>query len=352
MSDRDRFDKFTERARKVLSLAQEEAQRFQHPYIGTEHLLLALVGEGEGVAAKVLVNLGVELNRVRSAVEFIIGRGDRIVLGEMGLTPRSKKVIELAVDEARQLKHHYIGTEHLLLGLVREGEGVAAGVLNSLGIELEDVRRETLRLLGADTTTTVTRQAEEEDVTETVIVDDENSIETSDEDDANTIVDQDEEDSITEAGSSENDKLDKFTVRARKVLHYAQEEAQRFQHNYIGTEHLLLGLVHEDKGVAATVLRRLGIRRAKVRSGVEFIIGQGDRIVSGEVGLTPRAKKVLELAIDEARRLNSPYISSGHLLLGLVREGEGIGAGILESMGVSIEKVRRETVNALEEAGE
>src|SRR5271165_398551 len=148
MNDRDRFDKFTERARKVLSLAQEEAQRFQHNYIGTEHLLLGLVREGEGVAAKVLSNLGVELNKVRSAVEFIIGRGDRIVLGDIGLTPRAKKVIELGVDEARRLNHHYIGTEHLLLGLLREGEGIAAGVLESLGVKLEQARRETLAVLG------------------------------------------------------------------------------------------------------------------------------------------------------------------------------------------------------------
>src|SRR6266536_4350151 len=147
MHDRDRFDKFTERASKVLSLDQEEAQRFQHNYIGTEHLLLGLVREGEGVAAKVLANLGVELNKVRSAVEFIIGRGDRIVLGEIGLTPRAKKVIELAVDEARRLNHHYIGTEHLLLGLVREGEGIAAGVLESLGVNLEKVRTQTIQVL-------------------------------------------------------------------------------------------------------------------------------------------------------------------------------------------------------------
>ena len=147
MNDRDRFDKFTERARKVLSLAQEEAQRFNHNYIGTEHLLLGLVREGDGVAAKVLNNLGVELNKVRSAVEFIIGRGDRIVLGDIGLTPRAKKVIELAVDEARRLNHHYIGTEHLLLGLVREGEGIAAGVLESLGVNLEKVRTQTIQVL-------------------------------------------------------------------------------------------------------------------------------------------------------------------------------------------------------------
>src|SRR3954454_5557627 len=147
MNDRDRFDKFTERARKVLSLAQEEAQRFQHNYIGTEHLLLGLVREGEGVAAKVLANLGVDLNKVRSAVEFIIGRGDRTVTGDIGLTPRAKKVIELSVDEARRLNHHYIGTEHLLLGLVREGEGIAAGVLESLGVSLDKVRNQVIYVL-------------------------------------------------------------------------------------------------------------------------------------------------------------------------------------------------------------
>ena len=127
----DRFDKFTDRARKVLTLAQDEAQRFNHNYIGTEHLLLGLVREGEGVAARVLENMNVELPKVRTAVEFIIGRGDRPVVGEVGLTPRAKRVIELAIDEARRLGHNYIGTEHLLLGLVREGEGIAAGVLES-----------------------------------------------------------------------------------------------------------------------------------------------------------------------------------------------------------------------------
>ena len=142
-----RFEKFSERARRVLSLAQEEAQRFNHNYIGTEHVLLGLVRETDGIAAKVLANLGVELNKVRSAVEFIIGRGERSTPGEIGLTPRAKKVIELAVDEARRLNHHHIGTEHLLIGLMREGEGVAAGVLESLGVNLDRVRGETSRIL-------------------------------------------------------------------------------------------------------------------------------------------------------------------------------------------------------------
>ena len=147
MENRDRFNKFTDRARKVLTLAQEEAQRFQHNYIGTEHLLLGLVRESEGVAAKVLTNLGIQLKDVRRAVEYIIGRGDRVAPGDIGLTPRAKKVIELAVDEAKLLKHQYIGTEHLLLGLVREGGGIAAGVLESMGVKLEQVRTETLKVL-------------------------------------------------------------------------------------------------------------------------------------------------------------------------------------------------------------
>ena len=142
-----RFEKFSEKARRVLSLAQEEAQRFNHTYIGTEHVLLGLVRETDGVAAKVLTNLGVELPKVRSAVEFIIGRGERASTGEIGLTPRAKKVIEIAVDEARRLNHNYIGTEHLLIGLMREGEGVPAGVLESLGVTLDKIRAETSRIL-------------------------------------------------------------------------------------------------------------------------------------------------------------------------------------------------------------
>lgn len=146
--DMNRFDKFTERARKVLTLAQQEAVELKHNYIGTEHLLLGLVREGEGVAATVLTNLGVELSKVRNEVEAIIGRGKKDVASTIGLTPRAKKAIELAVEEARYLGHHYIGTEHMLLGLVREGEGIAAKVLTDLGLELLKVRVETLRILG------------------------------------------------------------------------------------------------------------------------------------------------------------------------------------------------------------
>jgi len=142
-----RFEKFSERARRVLTIAQEEARQMNHSSIGTKHILLGLVREEEGVAAKILTNLGVSLSKIRTAVEFNSDRGERPSSGESGLTPRAKRVIELAIDEARQLSHNYIGTEHLLLGLLREGEGVAAGVLNSLGVTLERARSETAQVL-------------------------------------------------------------------------------------------------------------------------------------------------------------------------------------------------------------
>src|ERR687892_1264916 len=142
------FDRFNDRAKRVLALSQDEAIRFNHNYIGTEHLLLGLVREGEGVAARVLDSLGVELSKVRTAVEFIIGRGDSTTSpSEITLSPRTKKVIELAIDEARKLGHSHVGTEHLLLGLVREGEGIASGVLESLGVSLDKVRHEVIRVL-------------------------------------------------------------------------------------------------------------------------------------------------------------------------------------------------------------
>ena len=153
MSDRGRFDKFTERARKVLNLAQEEARRFQHNYIGTEHLLLGLVREGEGVAVQVLINLGVDLNQVCNQIESIIGHGGRIILGEIGLTPRAKKVIELAVDEARRSGQHYVGTEHVLLGLLRVDDGIAASVLKSLGVDVAKARMQINQVLNAPRTT-------------------------------------------------------------------------------------------------------------------------------------------------------------------------------------------------------
>jgi ATP-dependent Clp protease ATP-binding subunit ClpA len=141
------FERFTDRARRVVVLAQEEARMLNHNYLGTEHLLLGLVHEGEGVAARTLESLGISLGAVRQQVEEIIGQGQQAPAGHIPFTPRAKKVIELARREANDLGHNYLGTEHLLLGLVREGEGVAAQVLVKLGADLARVRQQVLHLL-------------------------------------------------------------------------------------------------------------------------------------------------------------------------------------------------------------
>ena len=147
------FDKFTDRARKVMALAREEAKRFNHEYIGTEHILLGLVKEGSGVAANVLQNLDIDLKKIRMEVEKIVQSGpDLVSVGQLPFTPRVKKVLEYAMEEAKAMGHNYIGTEHQLLGLLREQEGVAAQVLLNLGVKLEGVREEVIELLGAETT--------------------------------------------------------------------------------------------------------------------------------------------------------------------------------------------------------
>src|SRR5260370_325355 len=144
------YERFTDRARKVMQLAGQEAQRLNHEYIGTEHILLGLVKEGSGVAANVLKNLDVDLRKVRLEVEKLAQPGPDMVnlMGKLPQTPRAKKVIEFSIEEARNLSHNYVGTEHLLLGLLREQEGVAAQVFLNLGLRLEDVREEVLNLLG------------------------------------------------------------------------------------------------------------------------------------------------------------------------------------------------------------
>ena len=141
------FERFTDRARKVVVLAQEEARMLNHDYIGTEHILLGLIHEGEGVAARALKSLGISLDAVRQQVEEIIGRGQHAPPGHIPFTPRAKKVLELSLRESLQLGHDYIGTEHILLGLIREGDGVAAQILVKLGADLNRVRQQVLQLL-------------------------------------------------------------------------------------------------------------------------------------------------------------------------------------------------------------
>src|SRR5688500_4816091 len=310
------FDRFNDRAKRVLALAQDEAIRFNHNYIGTEHLLLGLVREGEGVAAKALDSLGVDLSQIRRSVESIIGRGPSTMSpSEIVLAPQTKQVINNAIDEARKLGHSHVGTEQLLLGIVRQGESTATKVLASAGVELEKVRHQVIAVVGQRGSAAAPPPPAAP---------------------------------TASAFGAFTGPFERFNDRAKKVLAYAQDEAIHLNHNYIGTEHLLLGLVREGESVAAKVLNALGVELSKVRTAVEFIIGAGDMPGSpSEITISPRTKKVIELAIDEARKLNHRHVGPEHLLLGLVREGEGIASGVIESLGVTLAKLRQQVLATL-----
>ena len=246
----DRLDKFTERAKKVLVYAQDEATRFNHNYIGTEHLLLGLLREGDGIAAKVLGNLGAELNKVRSAVEFIIGRGERMVVGDINLTPRAKRVIELAVEEARRLGHNYIGTEHLLLGLVREGEGIAAGVLESLGVNLDKVRAQVVQVVSHGSMETG-RQRSGKKTSKTPLMD---------------------QMGVDLTAAARHDQLDPVIGRAEEIERVIQILSRRTKNNPA-----LVG----DPGVGKTAI----------------VEGLAQRIVSGDVPESLKGRRLLTLDI-------------------------------------------------------
>ena len=212
-------------------------------------------------------------------------------------TDRARRVVVLAQEEARMLNHNYIGTEHILLGLIHEGEGVAAKALESLGISLEAVRQQVEEIIGQG------QQAPSGHIP--------------------------------------------FTPRAKKVLELSLREALQLGHNYIGTEHILLGLIHEGEVVAAKVLESLGISLEAVRQQVEEIIGQGGSSPSGYIPFTPRAKKVLELSLRESLQLGHNYIGTEHILLAMLREGEGVAAQILVKLGADLKPVRQQVIQLL-----
>ena len=296
------FDRFNDRAKRVLALAQDEAIRFNHNYIGTEHMLLALVREGEGVAARVLDSLGVELSKVRSAVEFIVGRGDATTSpSEITLSPRTKRVIELAIDEAGKLGHSHVGTEHLLLGLVRDGDGIASGVLESLGVALERVRHQIIATLGQqaarpEQTTLVTPQA------------------------------------------ATTGPFDRFDSNAKRTLALAQDEAIRFGHNWIGTEHLMLGLLRGE-GVVRAALTSLGVGLEAAREAVLKSVPRGDA-TSNEITLAPRTKSIIDRAQGMSRERGNAPITPVLLLLALIDDADGVGTQVLTQLGATPEKIR------------
>ena len=218
-------------------------------------------------------------------------------------TPRAQQVLALARKEADRFNHNYVGTEHLLLGLIKLGQGVAVNVLTKLGLDLETVRLQVEQQVGSGPETKMVGNIP-------------------------------------------------YTPRVKKVLALASKEAKALNHSYVGTEHILLGLIHEGEGVAAKALESLGISLDAVRGQVEEIIGQGGSAPSGHIPFTPRAKKVLELSLREALQLGHNYIGTEHILLGLIREGEGVAAQVLVKLGADLSRVRQQVIQLLSGYGQ
>ena len=300
-------DGFGGEARIAIAAARAMARATGTEFASTEHLLLGIVAHGRGVGACVLGLLGVESSRIREAVAL------RIVDGKVGpgdgeaFSPRARRALDLALVEADERNDGPAGTEHLLLGLLRETEGGAARALAELGVGPEDVRRVVEEARSASDAARRNLPLRSEVRSSTM--------------------------------------WQRFTERARKVVFYAQEEAQKFGEGYVSTEHLLLGLVREPDSVAARVLERTGVSLDRVRVEVEKQLPRGDaRAERGHLLLTPRAKRVIDLARDEARNLNNDHIGTEHLLLGLIREGDGLAGRVLAKLGVELERARREVI--------
>ncbi|MDP9275139.1 MAG: hypothetical protein M3O99_06060 [Chloroflexota bacterium] len=301
------FDRFNESAKRVLSLAQDEAIRQNHNYIGTEHLLAGLLRDGDTVAARALVSLGIELGKVRTAIDLIVGRGDQTTSpSEITLSPRTKKVIELSIDESRRMGQPHVGAEHFLLGLVREGEGIASGVIESLGVNLSTVRTRVLELLaqsGNPSTTSAappTRQVH---------------------------------------GSG---PFNRFTDRAKRVLALAQDEAIRMGHDYIGPEHLLLGLARlADLTQADPSMKQifdtLGLTLEQIRAELGKVIPRTDREGQWTVTLSPETKEVLQIVHGSAEE---KPVEPEDLLLAIVQDEQSFGTQLLARLGVTPERVR------------
>ena len=298
------FERFTERARQVVVFAQDEARVLGHTYIGTEHILLGLIREDEGLAARVLDSFEITAEEVRGQVARIVGQGDEVTTGQVPFTPRAKHVLELALREGLALGHNYIGTEHILLGLARENDGVAARILLDLDADAEKIRNEIIRMLsGPGSGHTPRPRSSSQGTTRRP--------------------------HVTRGGGEARPGATRFTRAARTVLLLAQVEARSLKHTHMGTEHILLGLLREEEGLAARLLDALEITVDDVRAQVIRIAGLGCEMATGHILFTPQVREVVERARHEARSLDHDYVGTEHLLLSLMCQNTGIAAKIL-----------------------
>ena len=324
------FSKYSPRAQKVIELARQEAARFNRNFVGTEHLLLGLVALGQGTAVNVLTHFGISLENLRAELEKPVGIVAEKISGSwQPLTPRAKKVLALAEEERKKLNHDQLSTGHILLGILVVKDGIGGRVLRNLHMNSSTTRSEVLKELSPDR-----------------VIQDYSAFTKS----ATTTPSEPASSRGIAAGPSTGPAtISNFTPRAQQVLALARKEADRLNHNFAGTEHLLLGLAALGQGVAVNVLAKFGISLETARAEVEKQIGKGpDRKMIGNIPYTPRVKKVLALAAKEAMTLNHTYAGTEHILLGLLREGDGAAARVLAALDINLEDARKEILKELD----
>ena len=292
------FERFTERARQVVVLAQDEARALRHDHIGTEHLLLGLMREEPGVAARVLHEAGLDVESLREEVRTVRGAGATPSFGhQIPFSTGAKAALEAALRESLEVGHKFIGTEHILLGIVREPEPQVMEVLAGAGADVRDLVARAERALPGR--------------------------------------------SIVEI-APDIMGFERLTEFARGAIVLAQEEARVLCHNYVGTEHILLGLLREEQGGAARVLGTIGVGLDAARDQVRRTVGAGETVVVGQIPFTPHARRILTFAREEATALNHWSVGTEHMLLGLVGKHGGVATDILAELGADPERIRRE----------
>jgi ATP-dependent Clp protease ATP-binding subunit ClpA len=296
------WQRFTEMSRRAVYAAQEEANAQGEQSITPEHLLLGILCHSGNFAPRILERLEIDTDKLCKTVRQSIATGKPPEkTQDMQLTPRAKRVINLAYDESQQLHTPYIGTEHLLIGYLREAQEAPADTKLNMSIDLEKVRNEVRAFEASVSSPTLT------------------------------------------VAHQTTNPWPLFTEAARRVVYFAQEEAQNTGECYISTEHFLLGLLREENNCAVKVLQRLGTNKATVQEAITATIHpKGPARRDGEVQLSPRGILIVNLACDEAEQLMDGYIGTEHLLLALIREQEGKAGQVLSTLGIELEKARGE----------
>jgi ATP-dependent Clp protease ATP-binding subunit ClpA len=300
------WTRFSNHARTVIFFAQEEAGRLGESFVSTEHLLLGILKQPESIGFRLLESIGVPPSRLRSELDEAIEHGTGRAGAEMQLTPLAKRTIDLAYDEARKLSDNFIGSEHLLLALIRQDQGLASIALARFDASLEKARS-TVKTLRRTLPTPHPTLAETSRL----------------------------------AALGAESSVRRFTERARRVVFFAQEEASQLGQNEVAAEHLLLGLLRESDSLAARVLDRLGVSRDELRNGIKRRTPSATgRPLSPDLQLSLHGSQVIAQAREEAQQLQNPFVGTEHLLLGFVREGTGLTGELLRELGLTLEAVR------------